>query len=273
MRVRFWGVRGFYPTPGEEFSKYGGNTAAYEVTSDAGETLLVDVGTGAVALGRALMAGDLGQGMGQLPILLTDTHLDHTGGLPFFTPAFVAGNRLDLYGAGPKGLRQVLDALFDPHVCPISNLDNLAASVGIHDVPEGSIEIADFTVTGRRVPHGRDTGVGWRIEADGKVLAVLTAVDHPDGPLAESVLAIARGADLLIHIASWRDPDEWSSRWGGAASHKALAVAHGAQAKRLCLSHYGPRTTDARLEEMVQRLGAVAHIPVVASREGEEIEL
>lgn len=273
MRLRFWGVRGFYPTPGAEFVEHGGNTAAYELRSDAGEPLLIDVGTGAVALGRALMSEAFGRGRGRLPVLLTDTHLDHTGALPFFTPVFVPGNQLDLYGAAPQGLRRVLDALFDPHVCPIHTIDNLLASIGVHDVPEQPFEYSDFTVYGRRVPHGRDTGVGWRIEADGKVVAVLTAVDHPDGPLADSVLAIARGADLLIHIASWRDPDEWSSRWGGAASHKALAVAHGAQVKRLCLSHYGPRTTDARLHEMVERLSAVAHIPVLAAREGQEIEL
>ncbi len=273
MKLRFWGVRGFYPTPGAEFARYGGNTAACEVRNAAGQPLLVDVGTGAVGLGRALMGEAFGRGAGQLPILLTDTHLDHTGALPFFIPAFVPGNRLDLYGAAPVGLRRVLDALFDPHVCPINSIDNLSATIGIRDLPSTPFENNGFQIAGRRVPHGNDTGVGWRIEADGKVLAFLTAVDHPDGPLAESVLAIARDADLLVHIATWRDPGEWSSRRGGAVAHKALAVAHGAKAKRLCLSHYGPRCTDDRLEEMVRRLRDVSSLPVMASREGEEIEL
>lgn len=273
MRLRFWGVRGFYPTPGAEFARHGGNTSACEFRNAAGQPLLVDMGTGAVGLGRALMGEAFGRGAGQLPILLTDTHLDHTGALPFFVPAFVPGNRLDLYGAAPDGLRRVLDALFDPHVCPINSIDNLSAAIAIHELPTAQVDRHGYRFAGHRVPHGRDTGVGWRIEADGKVVAVLTAVDHPDGPLAESVLAVARDADLLIHIATWRDPDEWSSRWGGAAAHKALAVAHGAKVKRLCLSHYGPRCTDERLDEMVQRLSAVAHLPVMASREGEEIEL
>lgn len=273
MKLKFWGVRGFYPTPGAEFARHGGNTAACEVRNAAGQPLLVDIGTGAVGLGRALMGEAFGRGAGQLPILLTDTHLDHTGALPFFIPAFVPGNRLDVFGAAGVGLRGVLDALFDPHVCPINSIDNLSAAIGIHELPAASFERNGFHITGRRVPHGRDTGVGWRIEADGKVLAILTSVDHPDGPLHESVLATARDADLLIHIATWRDPDEWASRWGGSASHKALAVAHGARAKRLCLSHYGPRCTDDRLEEMVRRLRDVAHVPVMASREGEEVEL
>ena len=273
MKLKFWGVRGFYPTPGSEFTRYGGNTAAYEFRTAAGQPLLVDVGTGAVGLGRALMGEAFGRGAGQLPILLTDTHLDHTAALPFFVPAFVPGNRFELFGAAAQGMRVVVDALFDPHVCPINSIDNMAATIAIHDLKTEPLERWGYRLTGRRVPHGRDTGVGWRIEADGKVVAVLTSVDHPDGPLADSVMAIAHDADLLIHIVNWCSPDEWSSRWGGAASHKALAVAHGAKVKRLCVSHYGPRCTDERLDEMVERLAAVAHVPVVASREGDELEI
>jgi hypothetical protein len=55
MLVRFWGTRGSIATPGGATLRYGGNTACVEAMSDSGTTLLIDAGTGANALGKALM--------------------------------------------------------------------------------------------------------------------------------------------------------------------------------------------------------------------------
>ena len=45
LKVKFWGVRGSYPTPGAGTIKYGGNTSSVEVR--AGErTIILDAGTG-----------------------------------------------------------------------------------------------------------------------------------------------------------------------------------------------------------------------------------
>ncbi len=53
LRVKFWGVRGSYPTPGAGTVKYGGNTACVEIR--AGErTIILDAGTGIIPLGREL---------------------------------------------------------------------------------------------------------------------------------------------------------------------------------------------------------------------------
>ena len=53
LKVKFWGVRGSYPTPGAGTIKYGGNTSSVEVR--AGErTIILDAGTGIIPLGREL---------------------------------------------------------------------------------------------------------------------------------------------------------------------------------------------------------------------------
>jgi|SRR5687767_9194799 len=51
LRIKFWGVRGSYPAPGEATVKYGGNTACVEIR--AGERrIILDAGTGIIPLSR-----------------------------------------------------------------------------------------------------------------------------------------------------------------------------------------------------------------------------
>ncbi|MGB3494695.1 MAG: hypothetical protein WBA57_18350, partial [Elainellaceae cyanobacterium] len=51
--IKFWGVRGSIPTPGENTVLYGGNTACIEI-SIQGTRLIFDAGTGLRVLGEHL---------------------------------------------------------------------------------------------------------------------------------------------------------------------------------------------------------------------------
>src|SRR5436305_1593182 len=104
MRVRFWGTRGSIATPGPGTNHFGGNTSCVELTTNAGDLLIFDCGTGARQLAGALMAR--GKGAIHASILLGHTHWDHIQGFPFFTPAFVKGNTIAIYG--PAGSRNPL---------------------------------------------------------------------------------------------------------------------------------------------------------------------
>ena len=276
MKVRFWGVRGFYPAAGAAFVRYGGNTSALEITANSGARLAIDFGTGAVSFGRALLGAGFGVGKGVLPVLLSHTHLDHTAAMPFFVPVFIPGNRIDIYGAAGKSpLRDVLESVFDPHVCPINSLRNLNAAITIHDVNDGPVAIDGFSVTALQVPHGHAVGVAWRIEADGKSLAVITAIDHPpSGPLP-SAIGLAQGVDLLLHDATWQQSTltTVAKRWGGASVDLAIEVAERAGAKRLLLTHHAPGATDADIDRGVALAKARSRVPVAAAVEGETVDV
>jgi len=74
----------------------GGNTSCVEIQA-GGETLIIDGGSGLRELGLALMKGPCGRGQGTLHLLFSHAHWDHVQGFPFFTPAFVPGNRIYIY--------------------------------------------------------------------------------------------------------------------------------------------------------------------------------
>ena len=108
-----WGVllrvtRGSVATPGPGTGRCGGNTACVEVTTNGGACFILDCGTGARALGAALMAQT--PGPITATILLSHTHWDHIQGFPFFVPLFIPGNRITVCGpeAGTRSVREVV---------------------------------------------------------------------------------------------------------------------------------------------------------------------
>ena len=55
MEATFWGVRGSIPAPGPETNRYGGNTSCVSVRTRNGKLIIIDMGTGAINLGRTLL--------------------------------------------------------------------------------------------------------------------------------------------------------------------------------------------------------------------------
>jgi len=272
MKLRFWGVRGSFATPGPHYLRYGGNTPAVEIVSDAGQRVLIALGTGITELGKQLMAGQFGEGRGVLPVLLTHTHLDHIQGLPFFTPLFIRGNSIRILGPELTGapLTQVLQNQLNGHYSPLYGLENLAAGVEIDTMrPGASLPVEGFEVRAAAMPHGGMMVLALRISADGKSIAFLSDVEYPlSGPTADA-LALARGADLLVHDAMFSDA-EYASRagWGHSPVSSAIAVAERAGVGRLALFHHSPDSTDAEIDTIVAGARRRTSIPLFAAAEG-----
>jgi phosphoribosyl 1,2-cyclic phosphodiesterase len=139
LRVKFWGVRGSYPTPGAGTVKYGGNTACVEIR--AGErTIILDAGTGIIPLGRELARRQA------LEVILLFSHLhhDHTQGFPFFVPAYLPNVRLHIFGPGgtPETLSEVLTQNQSSETFPV-RLREMASSKDIQSVRESQIMVWD----------------------------------------------------------------------------------------------------------------------------------
>jgi phosphoribosyl 1,2-cyclic phosphodiesterase len=279
LKIRFWGVRGSFAMSGREFLRYGGNTTSVELVTDAGQRLLIDLGTGATELGKQLMTADFGKGKGSLPILLSHTHLDHIQGLPFFTPFFIKGNEIRILGASPSSgssLESTLQNQLAPHYSPLNGLENLAAGVSIETLTPGStIELPGFQVHTIAVPHGSMWTTAFRIVADGKTVTYLSDVEYPnvDDPLAEAI-ELARDADLLIHDAMHADHDyELRRGWGHSPARAGVVVAERAGAKKLALFHHSPDATDDMIDEVVSRTAARTAVPVFAAAEGSYLDV
>lgn len=289
MRVRFWGTRGSIPKPGPSTLRYGGNTSCVEVVTDDGTVVVIDCGTGAHELARALMAAPTPVSRGHL--LVTHMHWDHIQGFPFFDPLFRSGSEWDVYAPGghTRHLRSALagQMSYDHH--PVT-LDAAASTLRFHDLTEGTFQVGSLRVTSHYLNHPTLT-LGYRLEADGVVLVY--ASDHephalpapgPD-PVTPTHLEDLRhvrfleGADLLIHDAQYTLADfPARTGWGHSPAECVVDYAIAAGVARLALHHHDPRRDDAgvdRLTEMAQRRAARSHTApeVFAAREGLSIEV
>ncbi|ACY18812.1 MBL fold metallo-hydrolase [Haliangium ochraceum] len=277
MRLRFWGVRGSFAACGEGFLRYGGNTSAVELVADSGRRVLVDLGTGATVLARSLMACEFGGGEGELPILLSHTHLDHIQGFPFFTPFFVRGNKIRIIGAEPTDatLVEILQSKLNPHYSPLYGLENLAAGVSVESVEPGQhIDITGFDVRCAAVPHGNISTLAYRIEADGVSVVYMSDVEHPDGVPYGPAVELARSADLLIHDAMFSDEQYPHHRGGGHSSvSMAIATAERAEVGRLALYHHNPDASDDTLDAMVAAAQQRSRVPLFAAAEGQPLTI
>ena len=301
MRIRFWGTRGSPGRSGADTERFGGNTSCVEVRCADGTLLVLDCGSGAVALGRSLLAtppdgrgAAVSAGGGQRGyLLLSHSHWDHVQGVLSFAPLFVPGSEWDVYGPAGSGsqLEAVLGAQIEDTYFPIS-LEQLGVTLRFHNLDEGTVRMGGARVTTRYLNHPAVT-LGYRIEAGGA--AIVYAVDHephsrhqPDalsmkGPVHredQRHTDFLRGADLVMHDAQYTAGESSSKLgWGHTAAETAVEFAAAAGVKRLALFHHDPTKDDvdiARLE-VACRAHAVEltreRLEVFAAAEGADIDV
>jgi CheY-like chemotaxis protein/phosphoribosyl 1,2-cyclic phosphodiesterase len=294
MRVRFWGTRGSIATPGPDTVRFGGNTSCVAVRTNAGAYVIFDCGTGARALGAALMAQS--PGPISVTILLSHTHWDHIQGFPFFAPLFVAGNRITVYGPEGSGgsLRDVLAGQMEFTYFPVE-LGQLPATIAFQELSEGPHEIGGARIIAQYLHHPVMT-LGYRLEADDAAVVYLS--DHEPfsenlwhgnhtSSRAESIVhegdrrhaRFMAGADLVIHDAQYT-PEEYPTKrtWGHSTYEYAVGMAAASGVRRLALTHHDPTHDDGFIEKVERRARAYAQqlgyaVDVCCAYEGLELEL
>jgi phosphoribosyl 1,2-cyclic phosphodiesterase len=265
LSVRFFGVRGSIPTPGADMTA-GGNTACLEVR--AGETrIILDAGTGLRALGADRMAS----GARHATILLSHLHWDHVAGLPFFTPIYVPGTRVEI-ASGPNGVMPLATAmreLFRAPFFPVE-FDELPETISTRELRANErFAIGDITITMARLNHP-DPVYGFRLEHAGQSIVYATDTEHfacVDPTLAR----LASGADILIYDAQYT-PAEYPTKvgWGHSTWQAGVELARAAAVPQLVLFHHDPTRSDVQLAAL--EADARAALPgTVAAREGMEL--
>jgi phosphoribosyl 1,2-cyclic phosphodiesterase len=294
MQITFWGVRGSYPVPGAATVRYGGQTSCVEVRSEAGETLIVDAGTGMRALGNKLLR-EATQAQ-HYHVLLSHVHWDHIQGLPFFSPVYIAGTRVSIYAllTAADELQQVIGGITRHEFFPMS-LEAVPAQFEFHLVEPG----VDFDIGGFHVmpialnhPFG---AVGYRVDGDGSSWAYVSDTAPFDqvlhkqhflaGPEAlseddrialaamrDALVARLEGIDTVVYDTHFTE-DEYRRfpHYGHSTPDQALEICAAARVRRLVLYHHAPSHGDDQMDRIASeclRKGAGVGIEVLTSFEG-----
>jgi phosphoribosyl 1,2-cyclic phosphodiesterase len=276
LKVTFFGVRGSTPCCGPTVDRYGGNTACVVLDVPGEDPIVLDMGTGL----RAYGATQPSDGSYRATALVSHLHWDHVQGLPFFAPVLAPGAELDIHAPcqeDGRSAREAFDSFMQPPYFPIRVTD-LPCDIRMHDCPEGELKVGSARVTARHVPH-IGTTLGYRISWGGASVAYIPDHQQPPDPrtVADTVLELADGVDLLIHDAQYTRPEfERKAHWGHCTHEYALLVAKQANAKRLALFHHDPARDDAALDEILRCLQVAtseAGLEVIAAAEGMTVSL
>jgi phosphoribosyl 1,2-cyclic phosphodiesterase len=304
MRVKFWGVRGSIACPGKNTAEFGGNTSCLEIEDDEGNLFVFDAGTGIRMLGNDLAK----RKVNNIHLFISHTHWDHIQGFPFFTPAYIPGNKVHIYGPihFEKTLNKIMNLQMDYAYFPVS-MQQLNAKIDYTDLKETKIEIGKTVIITKYSNHPV-TALCYKVICNGKTVVytgdfepyfnVLKSNAQPDPSGQEDFAANVAGegtdedidsiveernehhrkfceADILIHDAQYTEEEYKKTQgWGHSPMEWVIRNAKSVGVKRLVLSHHDPARTDAALFELEKKFRAEnPGFDVFFSKEGMELKL
>jgi len=289
MKVRFWGTRGSLPAsinskgireklrgaleiavekglgPDSDIETfidqslpfwisgtYGANTSCAEIRH-GDDFLICDAGSGFRDLGNHLIRTYGMKGPKDFHIFISHPHWDHIQGFPFFTPIYIPGNRITIYG-GHDNIREAFLTQQSQPFFPI-DFKNLGAEIDFVVLdPEKTHEVKGFQITVKEQSHPGKS-YGYRFERDGKVVVYSTDSEHKSesDEDTEQFVEFFRKADLLIFDAQYTFADASTIKedWGHSNNLIGVELALKAGVKHLCLFHLEPVSTDQTLDKFL----------------------
>lgn len=290
FKVRIWGVRGSYPTPGSDFAYYGGNTSCVEVS--IGNRLLVfDAGSGIIPLGKKLEKENDNQK--RILIFLSHTHHDHILGLPFFKPLWLSGKRIDVIGPDLFDLKleDIISTWFSSPLAAFF-IEDVAAKIVVNSInqwdkiilPAGSEDIIvirnrnedykphrnDIVMTmHKNFSHPKGGSFSYKITQREKTFCYVTDTENYVGG-DRKICNFIEGVDLLFHDCQFTDEDyPLHQGFGHSSLGYVLAHAKKAKVKKLVLFHLNPEYDDEKIRAMEEK-GKTILPETWAAREGAE---
>ena len=233
---------------------YGGNTSCVEIVN-SGEYILCDAGTGLRDFGASYMKS-LTAGDKNLPnvfhIFISHLHWDHIQGFPFFTPAYLPGNHIYIYGCH-SGLREAFVNQQKEPFFPVP-LSAMKAEMSFIALEEGkTYDIAGFRVTPIQQCHPGHS-YGYSFEKGGKKVVYSTDSEHKNDAEKEDYRFVDffRNADLLIFDAQYNylEAIDAKENWGHSSNLMGVELSLRAGVKCLCLFHHEHTFDDEALDQV-----------------------
>jgi phosphoribosyl 1,2-cyclic phosphodiesterase len=264
---------------------FGGHSSCVEVEvwdpATTSEHVILDMGSGVRPLGNAKLARYGAAAPQTYHVFMSHLHWDHIMGFPFFTPAYIPGNRIIIHGCH-KELETAFRRQQEPISFPVG-FSQLGATIEFRQMEAGKpIEINGLRVTAKLQLHHGDS-YGYRLEYGGRSLVYSTDSEHKleDAEQRESFVAFFRDADLVIFDAMYSLADAISVKadWGHSSNVVGVDLCQQARARKLCLFHHEPIHDDAKIARVLAETRRYAEITgeapldIVAAYDGMEIEL
>jgi ribonuclease BN (tRNA processing enzyme) len=256
---------------------YGGDTTCIEVQAKDSPLIMIDAGSGARHLGKALL-GRMFSGRHLNPLstddatkrdihlLFTHCHWDHIQGLPFFSPAFIPGERkVNLHFYGKKDATQhIADVLKGQQQYPTFPVEweDMPCEKKYHmlcRMASHPIELGAAKVTFQELTHP-DSVFAYAVEVGGKKFVFATDTEHKDQP-DPRLVNLAMGADILYYDSQYT-PEEYRGDkgsltgampkfdWGHSTYEWAIRTAIAAGVKMVVLGHHEPLRDDFDMDTL-----------------------
>ena len=276
MKLEFYGVRGSTPTPGRNTLIFGGNTSCVYIWLDSGHDVILDSGTGIIALGERLMANTR-----EINILLSHNHWDHIQGFPFFRPIYQANREITVVpGAVDYDDKDAILTQMSGSTHPVK-YQQLPSKINIqaNKSMTNKFDIPGFKVATQRLNHP-DGGSAYCLTAEGKKVAYVTdnELNSPDikNTTWQQWLTFIAGADILIHDAQYTEADlPLKLGWGHSTFNEVAKLACEAKVKNLYIISHDPARSDDELLFQEQNLQAEYQnkLNIYCAREGTVVDL
>ncbi len=263
--LRFWGTRGSLPAPRATTNKFGGNTPCVEIRVE-NQVIIIDAGSGIRPLGVKLSKEFKPV---RAHIMFSHYHWDHIHGFPFFSPAYVPGNRFTIYGQPHDGMnvRDILSGQMAMPYFPVP-IDAMQARFTFKDVVAGMrIKVGKAIVKTERLNHP-GMAMSYRVEYKNK--SIVYASDNEHGSkLDERLVRHCKAADILIYDASYtlEEYNKGRKGWGHSIWQEGVRIAKAAGVKKLFLFHHEPCRNDSALLS-IERAARARFRATFAAREG-----
>ena len=288
MEIKFYGVRGSYPVPGNHTIRYGGNTTCITISKEIDgkiKRIIIDCGTGAIPLGKEIV-GNFFQQKEALDMIMLFTHLhpDHTQGFPFFAPNYFPQCNLSIFGMKTlkKHIGMVLEQGMLPPTFPIEykdlkstrqhyELKDLSSLYIKSDmsfsVTQSSDAIFKIDVMQSFAPsHPQQGSLYYKItdlQENQSIACVWDLESHQGGD--KRVINFFRGCQAMIHDTQYVTEEYNSDKMvvqGFGHSTYEMAIENAAQAgatKLICM-HFNPTHSDEKLDGIQAALSALKEV-------------